>query len=741
MKLPVRVLMSVLLLAGAPVQARAQAARPAANLADATLEDLMNVVITTASRTPEGLAGAPARVQVVTGAQIARRGYRSVAELLKDLPDFKLDLAGEPDFPVELTVQGTRGASRVVLLLDGIRVSSPTNEPLPILANYPVHNARQIEIVYGPASALYGADAFSAVINIISKDVADAPGLSLSTSIGQFGLQNYTASYGARLGSRATLRVAGQVLHDRQADLSRFYPSDFGGVNGRPSGTFNTIFGPMTSERAISPSYENPLSAHSLQAVFRSGGLQVMLFENQSRASPTPPYTAENGVYDAAAFNHNKLLVTAATYVRPIGRVQSTSTVTFSRHELDPQSGYWNVYSNMQRSYKFAYGSMAKVEEQLAWKPAPSIEVTTGGTFERFYAIPQTADVNAPIRSHDEPGTLLGTNIPDELVRLRYFNTGAFGQMQYAITPAVRLTLGGRADYNTRYHATFNPRIGLVAQPGSGTTLKVLYGSAFLAPSPYQAYGHFGSFTSTDGGQTFESSYWHVANPDLKPQHKKTVEINLLQTLGNNVHLSVSGFNSWFTDTVKSADSDQAYAGLYLGWPVEYIDFPVNEGHARTYGGTLALGFLHAPDAERRIEATAAVALVDGLVWERPHDPSVGALPIGAMAPVQLRFTADVDWHRWSVAPRLAVVGAQRLLATTAADPGKRRTLAGYAVVDVNVRRRNLFKNIDAFVMLENAFDRRYRGINIGAYTNSEELIGSPQNPRRITIGFDLRLK
>ena len=132
-----------------------------------------------------------------------------MAELLKDLPDFKLDLAGEPDFPVEITVQGTRGAGRVVLLLDGIRVSSPTNEPLPILANYPIHNARQVEIVYGPASALYGADAFSAVINIISKDVADAPGLSFSPSIGQFGLQNYTASYGARLGSRATLRLAG----------------------------------------------------------------------------------------------------------------------------------------------------------------------------------------------------------------------------------------------------------------------------------------------------------------------------------------------------------------------------------------------------------------------------------------------------------------------------------------------------------------------------------------------------
>ena len=131
----------------------------------------MKIVVTTASRAPEGLAAAPARVQVVTAAQIERRGYRSVLDVLKDLADFKVDLAGDQDYPAQLTVQGTPGASRVVLLLDGIRVSSPTNEPLPMMANYPVHNARQVEIVYGPASALYGADAFSAVINIISKDV------------------------------------------------------------------------------------------------------------------------------------------------------------------------------------------------------------------------------------------------------------------------------------------------------------------------------------------------------------------------------------------------------------------------------------------------------------------------------------------------------------------------------------------------------------------------------------------
>jgi outer membrane receptor for ferrienterochelin and colicin len=678
-------------------------------------------------------------VHVVTSAQIQRRGYRSVLDVLKDLSDFKVDLAGDPDYPAELTVDGTRGASRVVLLLDGIRISSPTNEPLPILANYPVHSARQIEIVYGPASALYGADAFSAVINIISKDVAEAPGLSASTSVGQFGLYNQTASYGARFGPNVTLMMAGQVFYDRQPDLSKYYPAVFQGLVGQQTGTFDTIYGPMTPSGRVSAGYDIPLSARSFQATLRAGALQFMLFNNHSRVSTTPALNPDNSVYNRDAFVGNDLMVAAASYTRSIGRLTSASTLMFSRHALDPQSGYRNVFTNMEKSFKYSHGSVAKAEEQLTWKPAPSVTMTTGGTFELFHAIPQGADLNAPVASSDEPGTILGSNITDDLIKLRYTNTAGFAQIQYAATPAVIATLGARADYNTRYGATFNPRMGVVAHGAGGTTLKLLYGSAFLAPSPYQAYAHWGSFYSTDGGKTFASYFWHLPNPDLKPQQKKTVEINLLQAIGGALQLSASAFYARFTNLVEISGIDRQDGGLYHGWPVDDIDRPANLGRATTYGTTVGLEFLHALDADRRVDAHASLTLADGREWDDPAQPSS---PIPFMAPVQLRFGADVDWRRWSIAPRLSIVGPQRTDAiVTVGNSRTLRTIAGYATVDVNVRRRSLFKNIDAFVTIENALDRRYRNVNLRAFTNAEELIGAPQNPRRVTVGFDLRLR
>jgi hypothetical protein len=52
-----------------------------------------------------------------------------------------------------------------------------------------------------------------------------------------------------------------------------------------------------------------------------------------------------------------------------------------------------------------------------------------------------------------------------------------------------------------------------------------------------------------------------------------------------------------------------------------------------------------------------------------------------------------------------------------------------------------VLKSVDAFLTVENALDRRYVDINLRAYTNPEELVGAPQNPRRLTAGFDVAIQ
>jgi outer membrane receptor protein involved in Fe transport len=116
-------------------------------------------------------------------------------------------------------------------------------------------------------------------------------------------------------------------------------------------------------------------------------------------------------------------------------------------------------------------------------------------------------------------------------------------------------------------------------------------------------------------------------------------------------------------------------------------------------------------------------------------------LPVGGMSAVQARLGADLDWGHWSMAPRLAIVGRQRTFATVRVDETfTRRTLPGYATLDLNVRRRDVFTHVDLFLTVDNALNARYRNVNARAYTNPEELIGAPQNPRRVAVGIDIRV-
>ena len=57
--------------------------------------------------------------------------------------------------------------------------------------------------------------------------------------------------------------------------------------------------------------------------------------------------------------------------------------------------------------------------------------------------------------------------------------------------------------------------------------------------------------------------------------------------LGTGFQFSGSAFYSRFSNLIQPTAADLSYAGLYHGWPVDYIDFPVNEGHAVAYGGAL----------------------------------------------------------------------------------------------------------------------------------------------------------
>lgn len=139
---------------------------------EASFQELMRLRTTkviTASRLSEPLQEAPATVRIITREEIRARGYRSLLDLFQDLPGFKVERGVQEHYYNQMSVRGLPGPDKVLVLMDGHRISGPTNEPLPLMENTSLGLVQRVEVVYGPASALYGADAVAAVVNLITK--------------------------------------------------------------------------------------------------------------------------------------------------------------------------------------------------------------------------------------------------------------------------------------------------------------------------------------------------------------------------------------------------------------------------------------------------------------------------------------------------------------------------------------------------------------------------------------------
>lgn len=704
-----------------------------------TVEQLMNIPVVTASKYSQTAGDAPATVVVVTEDQIRRRNYRSLLDLFRDLPDFKVDYRSDPEWYNSFTVRGIPGHDKFVVLMDGARVSGPTNELLPILENTPIHHARQVEIVYGPASALYGAGAMSGVINIITRHPEN--GGEATVDLGEDSLRLGRFLWGAKLG-KVQLTLAGQWFHDAQPRLDGHF-SDYRGFQAQRTNSFPTIFGTLI---ASDPYDREPSQASRTNAVYASlrvEGFSLSVFHNGTKLSSSNVYTPDNAIYNDDTFLGHRLTVANANHAKQFREVRLESSLTAARYNMDPNSSFRNVFSGLRRGYKYAASDAFTVEQLGTWTPTPRFTLTGGASYEAYHALPWSTDLNDPVDTRKAiEGFILGTSIKADFFPLNYSNRGAYLQGRFGITETVTVTAGARYDDNTRYGSTFNPRLGVVWHLGNAGTLKTLYGSAFLAPSPYAAYAHFGSFVSNDGGRTFSSSFWRLPNPDLKPIKSRTFEVSYRLALAESLSVTLLGYlthlRNLFTLAPDGVYTD-LYGGTYKGWPVEFIQVRTNLGKQRNYGGTVKVDSLHTFGPGRRLASFAAYSVVDGRV--DPLENGV-EMEIGGVTPSLLHLGSELLWDRWSLGARLTVAGRQRL---EAIDPARneRYTVDGYGLLNLALRYRALNKfdkEMSLFATASNALDARYRNANENASGPSgAAFFGTPQDGRRLAFGVEAR--
>ncbi len=204
--------------AAAPLLALALAAPVIPALADPAIDS----VVVTATRTPQGAGEVIPDITVIAGDEIARAGAGSVADLLRRQRGIEIVRNGGPGASTSIYLRGAN-SNQVVVLIDGVRIGSATTGAASWNA-IPLSGIERIEIVYGPLSTLYGADAIGGVVQIFMKRSEGAPAFSASAGAGSYGARQYDAGIHGSTGGEHGISYALGSAHEDADGFSATRP-------------------------------------------------------------------------------------------------------------------------------------------------------------------------------------------------------------------------------------------------------------------------------------------------------------------------------------------------------------------------------------------------------------------------------------------------------------------------------------------------------------------------------------
>ncbi len=199
------------------------------DLYNLSLEELMNIEVTSVSNKPEKITEVPSAVQVISGEDIQRSGATRLPEALRLVSNLQVLQANSHDWAI--TARGFSGvpsaggivANKLLAMIDGRSIYTPIFGGVYWdVQNVMLKDVDRIEVVSGPGGTLWGANAVNGVINVVSKSAKETQGLYASVATGSFLKDMAEVRFGGRskLDSNLYFRMYGQRYDQNHANLS-----------------------------------------------------------------------------------------------------------------------------------------------------------------------------------------------------------------------------------------------------------------------------------------------------------------------------------------------------------------------------------------------------------------------------------------------------------------------------------------------------------------------------------------
>jgi outer membrane receptor for ferrienterochelin and colicins len=476
--------------------------RPAAAqtppLADVPLEQLLRLEVQNvfgASERLQPVTEAPSSVTIITAEEIDRFGYRTLADVLRGVRGFYVSDDRNYSY---VGVRGFARAgdynTRVLLLLNGHRINDDVYDQAPVGNELAIDPGAldRVEIIRGPASSLYGTNAFFAVVNLVTKAGRPLSQTRIETAAGSF----------------------------HTAELRGYTGGDLAGVK---LGFAGSLFRTSGVKRLYFPAFDSPATnggiAEGLDGDRLASALGTLAFKDltitgvygrRDKDVPTASYGTLFNPRDPREWTRDERVIVGVGLAHAFGRTRLDVRSTFNRYVYYGEYPFASATTDPLLDRDGALGVRWSIDARVT-RPLPGAQtLTAGGELLDNLRQNQSSVYNDP-----SVGDLLANHASTQVA--------AYAQDEIKLRRWLIANLGARVDrYEAFTRAT--PRLALILLPSANQSFKYVYGRAFRAPNAYELY------------------YYEHQLPGLAPESIGTHEVDWERYFGSLLRTSVSAY-------------------------------------------------------------------------------------------------------------------------------------------------------------------------------------------------------
>lgn len=661
------------------------------DLWDMSLDDLGKIRVTSiASGTQTPLDKAAAIATVITEDDITAMGATSIDQVLETVPGLHITRSSQTYYP-KYIIRGITSTfnPQTLMLINGIPITSLFTGDRGHISGgeMPIKSIARIEVIRGPGSALYGADAFSGVINIVTKQSDDIKSTKTGARAGSFGTQAVWLEHGGSYhnnikvgftleaettnGFKKTVESEAQTVIDNDPKLQAAF--------GAPSAslapnTTNTMKDALDARLDIAN--ENSRLRIGYQGRYDVGSSvgYAEALDPSSRLS-SQHYNLDY-TYALKELISNLDIENRVSYYKNTQEVKTNillfpkgAGAGFFPNGFIGNPGYKeeNARIDLSGLFKGINNHLMRFGTGFTWDDMT--EVTETKNFAVTF-LPDGSPLFIPRPSGmiEDVSDTSEVYLP-EIQRTNYY---VFVQDEWKLAPNWQATTGVRYDHFSDFGDTTNPRLALVWATTDKITTKLLYGKAFRAPSFVELFVTSNPLT--------------LGNINLKPETIDTYELALSHQL-----------SSKFLYT----------ANIYRYNIKDFITFVPQVGGAKAQNVGELQG--HGVELEADYSPAYNLRLLVNFAYQQATDTKTNAA-VGDSPNQEVyarsEWTVASDWH---VDSQVTWVGKQKRVAGDT-----RAALSAYTTVDLTLRKQEVFNGLELALSVRNLFDADVREPSTG---------------------------